>query len=380
MKIELHILQNFAPSNLNRDDTNAPKDCEFGGVRRARVSSQCLKRAIRTNEIFSNTLKSSDSEQDVSVGKRTRLLKDQIIAILGLQEDLKDVQKTSDKEKTAKTENSKKLDDFIKAAVKTAIDDSDATKMLIHYDDSEIKMLANLFSKVLSGEKKPEEAAKEFKPKSKASDIALFGRMVAENTDFNVDAACQVAHAISTNKVSMEMDYFTAIDDLKKDFASEDAGAGMIGTVEFNSACFYRYSVVDTNQLKANLDGDNELSKKTVRAFIESSIAAIPTGKQNSMAAQNPPSFVMAVVKDSCAPWSLANAFEKPVGPGQNGLVVSSIERFDDYWGRLVSVYSNDGVKTAVLFTTENVDLKNLASSRVSGKKELVEKIIGAIY
>ncbi|NMD13842.1 MAG: type I-E CRISPR-associated protein Cas7/Cse4/CasC, partial [Caldisericales bacterium] len=250
----------------------------------------------------------------------------------------------------------------------------------IHYDDAEIKMLVNLFSKVLSGEKKPEEAAKEFKPKSKASDIALFGRMVAENTDFNVDAACQVAHAISTNKVSMEMDYFTAIDDLKKDFASEDAGAGMIGTVEFNSACFYRYSVVDTNQLKANLDGDNELSKKTVRAFIESSIAAIPTGKQNSMAAQNPPSFVMAVVKDSCAPWSLANAFEKPVGPGQNGLVVSSIERFDDYWGRLVSVYSNDGVKTAVLFTTENVDLKNLASSRVSGKKELVEKIIGAIY
>ena len=377
MKIELHILQNFAPSNLNRDDTNAPKDCEFGGVRRARISSQCLKRAIRTNETFSNILMDHASESEsASIGTRTRIIKKYVFEKLDFQENLGD----------EKSEESKKFDAFMKAVLKKKKNDgSDSKKaddktILIHYDKDEMIMLANLFSKVLSGEKKPEEAAKEFKPKSKASDIALFGRMVAENPDFNIDAACQVAHAISTNKVSIEMDYFTAIDDLKKDLASEDSGAGMIGTVEFNSACFYRYSVVDTNQLKANLDGDNELSKKTVYAFIESSIAAIPTGKQNSMAAQNPPSFVMAVVKDSCAPWSLANAFEKPVGPGQNGLVVSSIERFDDYWGRLVSVYSNDGVKTVVLFTTENVDLKNLASSRVSGKKELVEKIIGAIY
>lgn len=362
MKIELHIIQNFAPSNLNRDDTNAPKDCEFGGVRRARISSQCLKRAIRTNEAFTKYIIEGDGS-GMTVGTRTRLIKDKITQCLAIELD---------------KDQSKKLDELIKITINTSISETtNSTNMLIHYDDSEISSLANIFRKILDGAK-VDTTAKEFKPKSKAADIALFGRMLAENTDFNVDAACQVAHAISTHKVSMEMDFFTAIDDLKKDFASGDAGAGMMGTIEFNSACFYRYSVIDTNQLKLNLDGNLELTKKTIRAFIQSSIASIPSGKQNSMAAQNPPSFVMVVVKDGC-PWSLANAFETPVAHGNEGIVANSIKRFDDYWGRLSSVYGSSDIISASFINLEHIATPNIHIYKAENKDVLVDKTIEAL-
>jgi CRISPR system Cascade subunit CasC len=275
-------------------------------------------------------------------------------------------------------DQSKKLDELIKLTVNTQVNEkSNSTNMLIHYDDSEIFSLANIFKKILDGTK-IDAAAKEFKPKSKASDIALFGRMLAENTDFNVDAACQVAHAISTHKVNMEMDFFTAIDDLKKDFSSGDAGAGMMGTVEFDSACFYRYSVIDAKQLEKNLDGDKELTKKTIKAFIQSSIASIPTGKQNSMAAQNPPSFVMVVVKDGC-PWSLANAFEVPITHGTEGIIAKSIRRFDLYWGRLQSVYGSDGIVSASFINLEQANTPNIDAFKVENKDQLIAKTIEAI-
>lgn len=364
MKIELHIIQNFAPSNLNRDDTNTPKDCEFGGVRRARISSQCIKRSIRTNEAFiKNIIKTENTGSDMTVGIRTRLVKDQIAQYLGIRLD---------------KDQSKKLDELIKLTVNTQVNEkTNSTNMLIHYDDSEISSLARIFRKILDGTK-IETAAKEFKPKSKASDIALFGRMLAENTDFNVDAACQVAHAISTHKVSMEMDFFTAIDDLKKDFSSGEAGAGMMGTIEFNSACFYRYSVIDTKQLENNLDGDKELTKKTIKAFIQSSIASIPSGKQNSMAAQNPPSFVMVVVKDGC-PWSLANAFEVPITHGTEGIIANSIRRFDLYWGRLQSIYGSDGIVSAGFINLEQVITPNIDAFKVENKDQLIAKAIEAV-
>ena len=147
---------------------------------------------------------------------------------------------------------------------------------------------------------------------TKAADLALFGRMLADLPDNNVDAASQVAHAISTNKVEMEFDFYTAVDDLQAD---AETGAGMMGTVEFNSSCFYRYANIDVTQLQKNLDGDGELVVKTVEAFLRAAVVAIPTGKQNSMAAQNPPSFVLAVVRNSGL-WSLANAFVRPVASG----------------------------------------------------------------
>jgi CRISPR system Cascade subunit CasC len=184
----------------------------------------------------------------------------------------------------------------------------------------------------------------------KARDVALFGRMLADLPEARVDAACQVAHAISTNRVNMEFDYYTAVDDLKPE---DTQGADMIGDVQFNSACFYRYLNVDIEQLAANLGDDRAAAIETVRAFIQAAIEAIPTGKQNSMAAQNPPSLVLAVVRRHGA-WSLANAFVEPVRPTANeNLIVGSIRKLDEYWARLSGMYGAGTLLGAFVCTTE---------------------------
>jgi len=141
-------------------------------------------------------------------------------------------------------------------------------------------------------------------------DVALFGRMLADMPEKNQNAACQVAHAISTHSVEREFDFYTAVDDLKPE---DTAGADMMGTVEFNSACFYRYAVVDWEKLVTNLQGDTELAAKGLRAFLEGFVVAEPTGKQNTFAAHNPPEFIAVSVRRNIAPRNLANAFETAV-------------------------------------------------------------------
>jgi CRISPR system Cascade subunit CasC len=176
----------------------------------------------------------------------------------------------------------------------------------------------------------------------RAADLALFGRMLADLPVKNVDAAAQVAHAISTHRVAVEFDFYTAVDDLRPE---EATGADMLGTVEFNSACFYRYANVDVGQLLHNLQHDSELAHRTVRAFLRGSVEAIPSGKQHSMAAQNPPSLVLAVTRPSGL-WSLANAFLDPVRPSADGdLVTNSIRALDRHWGELRTMYRADGLK-----------------------------------
>src|SRR3989304_10622478 len=138
----------------------------------------------------------------------------------------------------------------------------------------------------------------------KAVDVALFGRMLADMPEKNQDAACQVAHAISTHSVEREFDFYTAVDDLKPE---DTAGADMMGTIEFNSACFYRYAVVDWEKLTSNLQGDTGLAEKGLRAFLEGFVVAAPTGKQKTFAAHNPPEFVAVSVRRHTAPRSLAN-------------------------------------------------------------------------
>jgi CRISPR system Cascade subunit CasC len=212
----------------------------------------------------------------------------------------------------------------------------------------------------------------------KAADLALFGRMLADQADLNIDAACQVAHALSTNKVSMEMDFFTAVDDLKQ--REEDVGAGMLGTVEFNSSCFYRYANVHFEQLVKNLQGDTDLARQTVKAFLRASVESIPTGKQNSMAAHNPPSLVFAVVRERGL-WSLANAFEKPVRPDRDGsLVQNSVQALDTFWGRLTRMYGTDGLRAArVCVDDESMPLKALAGHRVNDVPGVIEAVLQAL-
>jgi CRISPR system Cascade subunit CasC len=190
--------------------------------------------------------------------------------------------------------------------------------------------------------------------RSYAADIALFGRMIADDKNMNVDAACQVAHALSTNKVEMEMDYFTAVDDLLPD---EESGSDMIGVVEFNSSCFYRYSNINLTKLRNNLGFNDDLLTAAVLGYVEASVKAVPTGKQNSMAAQNPAGYVRAILRNDGFPWSLANAFQKPVrATAEESLEERSIAVLEDYFERLKSVYGDRGITCDTSFNLNRPD------------------------
>ena len=366
MKVELHLIQNFAPSCLNRDDTNTPKDCEFGGHRRARISSQCIKRSIRKADVFGETVE--------KVGIRTKLLTGQ------LQEKLISIGK-----------NAKEVEAIVPPFVTSLISklEKGKTAVLLYLGDDEIDrmkgVLIDHWSKLSASANKTskemdeacQEAAKHFKGGSRAADIALFGRMMAEHPDLAIDAACQVAHAISTNKVLMDMDFYTAVDELQP---KAETGAGMMGVTGFNSSCFYRYSLVDMEQLRRNLGGDDELALKTLEAFLRAAVTAIPTGKQNSMAAQNHPDVIFAVVREKGTPASLANAFATPVRPARDkSLTQASIEAMDNYWSKLTKVYGEDGVKVRPICLVGEAELEALKDQQVSSFAELVKEVVNAI-
>ncbi|MBI5606513.1 MAG: type I-E CRISPR-associated protein Cas7/Cse4/CasC [Deltaproteobacteria bacterium] len=317
--IEIHALQNFAPSNLNRDDTGAPKDALFGGARRARVSSQCLKRSIRQH-FLGLVEQQALTKEDIAV--RTKRVLDAISSAL--------IEKGRDK--TEATEKAL----LALAAIELSVKDDGKSEYLLFLGQREISNIADVihekWDSIAASEtatpaegKKPGKAKKQAAQSAdpelkkalekifnggKALDVALFGRMLADMPEKNQNAACQVAHAISTHAVEREFDFYTAVDDLKPE---DTAGADMMGTVEFNSACFYRYAVVDWEKLVANLQQDTELAIKGLHAFLEGFVVAEPTGKQNTFAAHNPPEFIVVSVRHNTSPRNLANAFEIPV-------------------------------------------------------------------
>lgn len=371
MFIELHILQNFAPSNLNRDDTGNPKDTDFGGVRRARISSQCIKRAIRREPIF-------EQVTGVELADRTKWITRLIAAPLtkaGKDEQMAfAVAEAFTNELGIGTETDKKSS-------------QPKSKVLLYLSKSEIaEIVAALQEKwdeivsTLKDGKSPalkpivNEWVKALKNRTSAPDIALFGRMLAEKPDLNLDAACQVAHAISTHRVSMDLDYYTAVDDLQQD---DETGAGMIGVTAFDSATYYRYARIDWEQLVKNLNGDPALAKKTVEGFLRAAITAVPTGKQNSFAAQNPPDFLLGVVRKDGAAWSLANAFETPVKADKDGgYLKPSIRALDAYWGRLTKIYGGEGLNPAALCLPEDAPLENLKDALKENREEWIKAIL----
>jgi CRISPR system Cascade subunit CasC len=316
--IEIHALQNFAPSNLNRDDTGAPKDAFFGGTRRARVSSQCSKRAVRG---FFEQKREDGFFSSSELAVRTKRVYQAIADLLDGKRD--------------KAETMAKAEIAL-SYVKLKAAEGGKTQYLLFLGQREIAALADTIHEFWDqivvapaesdekgkGKGKGKRAVASAAPKEiqeridaifnggKAVDVALFGRMLADMPEKNQNAACQVAHAISTHAVEREFDFYTAVDDLKPE---DTAGADMMGTVEFNSACFYRYAVVDWEKLVANLQGDSELATKGLWAFLEGFVVAEPTGKQNTFAAHNPPEFVAISVRRNTAPRNLANAFETPI-------------------------------------------------------------------
>lgn len=359
MIVELHLIQNFAPSNLNRDDTNNPKDCEFGGYRRARISSQCFKRAVRHDPVFAQTT-------GVPTSWRTNKIKSELIHQM-MAQGIDSETATAHAEEFAKNYSSKK-----------AKMDGDQTLVLLFLSRAEVEEIAtSLVNMAEAGaiKKYAEDFAKTTRNRPSAPDIALFGRMLADRPETNIDAACQVAHAISTHAVNMDMDYFTAVDDLQP---KETTGASMLGLSGFNSSCFYRYACLDFNQLVTNLGGDLAMARKTVEAFLRSSVHAVPTGKQNSTAAQNPPSFFMTVVRDDGCAWSLANAFEKPVSVGENGWVYASIRALDQYWGRLASFF-NTQAHPVVTALDGNAVLTHLKPAYVDNLEAWIQETLAQL-
>jgi len=404
MKLELHIVQNLPPHNLNRDDTGAPKDTEFGGVRRARVSSQCWKRAIRTGEGFQRELEGR-------VAVRTKRAAEEVARILteehGRESAPADmiaraalgklVSKTDDKGRTnvlfyVGRDELGALAAAINEAWETLAPLATTPTAVESPTEEKGKSVKRGGKKEKVADSKLEEAVgpildayyEQFEERLGAIDIALFGRMLAENTRLNVDAACQVAHAISTNRVSMEFDYFTAVDDLNP---SEETGAGMIGSVGYNSSCFYRYAVIDAQQLENNLGAASRqeeartMAREGMRAFLRGAITAIPTGKQNTFAAQTPPALVMTVVRpDGAQPMSLANAFEQPVRPNnEHSLVAASVRRLDHHWRAMQKMYGSGGAQPFVTVMEDVDTLDALGAHRCDGIDTLIDRTLAAV-
>ena len=316
--IDIHVLQSVPPSCVNRDDTGSPKTAIYGGVRRARVSSQAWKRAtraafeqhldrsdigVRTNQAVAIVVDemhriSPETERDDAVKAATQVL------------DAVGIKTTPPKGKKG-AESEEKLAE---------------SKYLVFFSRGQITKLAELALEDGKPNKKDAVAAAN---QSNGVEVALFGRMVADNTQLNVDAAVQVAHAISTHEAEVEGDYFTAVDDLR---GVDEQGADMIGVVDFTSATLYRYATINLAGLETNL-GDRAATVRAAQAFIEAFVLSMPTGKQNTFANRTLPEAVVIEVRED-QPVNAVGAFEDPIKGTGSGLVRASAQALAGRLGR----------------------------------------------
>lgn len=348
--VDIHVLQTVPPSNLNRDDAGTPKQAIYGGVRRARVSSQAWKRATRKAFEEQNLL---PPEQ---LGVRTKRLAEQISKRI--------VERTGLDEDGARRVASALLFDGLKLSKDTKHPGESA--YLLFYGRAQLDRIVD---RVADNARELASLADEALKKAVTSidvrgaltrghsvDVALFGRMVADLTALNVDAATQVAHAISTHPVDVEFDYYTAVDDAKNR-VEEDAGAGMIGTVEFTSATLYRFATVGMHQLLENLDGDAATALSALSAFISGFALSMPTGHQNSFGNRTLPSLVSVVVRDD-QPVNLVTAFEDPVrvtSYSKRGIAAESALRLDAELTKATRAWGLAPIAVASLYDTETV-------------------------
>ena len=309
--IQIHALTVYAPSNLNRDDTGRPKTAKFGGAERLRISSQALKRAIRTSEAFKTRVKGHQGERTQRLGADIRA---HLIA-KGLDD-------------AAATKGARAIAEVFGKSKPEADANPTYIEQLAFISPIERDAALAFADKLAAGEALPNKddlTAAILVKTDTATDIAMFGRMLADNPDFNREAAVQVAHAITTHKVEVEDDFYTAVDDLKK--SSEDAGAGFIGELGFGSGVFYIYACIDRALLEKNLGGDKTLAATAITALIEGLATSSPTGKQASFASRSRASY-LRLEKGNQQPRSLAAAFLKPVRA--EDLLHESINRIED--------------------------------------------------
>jgi CRISPR system Cascade subunit CasC len=313
--IQLHMLTSYPPANLNRDDLGRPKTATMGGAERLRVSSQSLKRHWRTSNVFEETLTGH-------VGTRTKRLGQEIHDRL-VEGGIKD--------KDAKEWAGKIAGVFGKLQK-----DGLHIEQLAHVSPEEWEAVNQLADTLIAEQRGPtDNELKLLRHAPAAADIALFGRMLADSPSYNVEAACQVAHAITVHRVVVEDDYFSAVDDLNT--GEEDLGAGHIGENGFAAGLFYSYLCIDRDQLVANLDGDEALADRALQALTEAAVTVSPAGKQNSFGSRAYASYVLAE-KGGQQPRSLSVAFLKPIqNQDQGDAAVEALEKqrdnFDKVYG-----------------------------------------------
>ncbi len=294
-RIEFHILQSFPVTCLNRDDVGAPKTAVVGGVTRARVSSQCWKRQVRL------------AMPGFGIKLATRTKKSQELFTVAC----KNVGATDE----AASACGQKMAEFLSDDTLLFISDTEAQAFAAYaqehgFDASKLKdkELAKVAKKALN-------------PAIDALDIALFGRMVAKAADMNVEAAASFAHAISTHKVSNEVEFFTALDDLQ-----DEPGSAHMGSLEFNSATYYRYVSLDVGQLAQTLGTDD--LKKAIAAFTQALFVAVPNARQTTQSGASPWEFARVLVRKG---QRLQVPFEQPVKARGEGYLQPSIEALKSY-------------------------------------------------
>ncbi|MEV0810313.1 type I-E CRISPR-associated protein Cas7/Cse4/CasC [Micromonospora sp. NPDC050200] len=374
--IDIHILQTVPPSNLNRDDAGSPKQAVYGGARRARVSSQAWKRATR--KAFQDELGIPAEQLGTRTKRVSTLLASRLADRTGLDGEAATRLSNAllahdlDIKPGKKAAESAYLLFFGRGQLDAIVDlvAERAAELTALADDALAKAVADLPVRAQLTVKHP-------------IDVALFGRMVADIPALNVDAATQVAHALSVHSVEIEFDYYTAVDDEKT--ADEDAGAAMIGTVEFTSATLYRFATLDVHHLAGNLDQDPEATIEAVRAFLRAFVTSMPTGHQNTFAHRTVPSVVSYVVRAD-QPVNLVSAFESPIR-SRDGIaakaalrLAAELNRTSTAWGltplAVASVY--DPASTAAASTHQDRDTDGASVAEAFGAARSLDEAIDA--
>lgn len=350
MFIDVHVLQTVPPSNVNRDDTGSPKTAVYGGVRRARVSSQAWKRATRTEfrelidpaslgvrtkrvvELVAERIATAIPDADARLAAATQVMKDAGIAL----------------EKPRKRKED-------------ADDSVEQSKYLLFLSATQIDRLAQLAIAAAGGAKTDKSAAKAAANGADSIDVALFGRMVADSADLNVDAAAQVAHAISVHGVNNEFDYYTAVDDRAPE---DNAGAGMIGVVEFNSSTLYRYATVNVAMLEKNL-GDRAATVHAIETFLNAFVRSMPSGKQNTFANRTLPDAVVLSVRTD-QPVNLVTAFEEPVEALGSARSIAAAKALVTRYSAIESAFGDGATTNFVVTTGDGADALGEIATPVS--------------
>lgn len=329
--LDIHAIPTVPPSNINRDDTGSPKTAQYGGVTRARVSSQSWKRAIR--KYF------YDKGDTQNIGIRSC-----------------DIVKYIAK-KIVDNDNSISVEDAITLVEKTLNAAKLSTK------DQKLKALffisnnqADKFAQACLDKKTDKTELQEILKTDTSIDIALFGRMLADDPSLNEDASSQVAHAISTHAIESEFDFYTAVDDLAPE---DNAGAGMLGTLEYDSSTLYRYANIALHDFYKQL-GDKEEVIDAVKLFVEAFVKSMPTGKINSFANQTLPQAVVVSLR-SDRPINLVSAFEEPV-KSENGYVDKSIQKLFAEYVKYEKILDKP-IFTDYLLLDDTLEVKSIGKS-----------------